>query len=944
MKKFKSVIAGLMCMCMILSTNGLNVYATDSNSGEEDAYVEDVSTDTDAVEQETPLLNYMVVGSDYITSGDEQFVLADIGVEGTVIDAATMTYVNNTTGETYEVDADTILDTTVLFKFNPEIAGSYVVSHIEITVAGVSYTIVIADTGVNASFGVDTVVETTPDGVIVDGETANAETDGVVITDVASGEELSSKDIAVAIAEVAVPGVVQSGRSGKLVVVLDPGHGNAGDPGAVYTWNGVTYTERDINLKIAKYCKEKLETYANVTVYMTRTDNSSGLQMAAEEGQVLGELVQFAKDKGADILVSIHNNSSGSPATNGSEVYYPNTNYNSSISATGKGVAEAVLEKLAELGLYDRGALIRNSGDNTLYPDGSLADYYGVIRQSKLAGFPGIIIEHAYLSNQSDAQNFLGSEEKLKAIGYADAEAIADYFDLGEEEEKDTEAYKRRYKKERVYIKDATTVYNGVDYSAVYDFNYYVNSDDYIRLTYADDPEGAIKYFVTKGMPQGQKGNAEFDVIRYKDLNADLQMMYGDNLVEYYLYYMRNNVDSSETTSENLTVQNPTTIYNGVDYQYIYDYNYYINRYPELREQFGTNDEAVLAYFVEYGMNEGHVAKGCFDVRTYLYTNKDIRDKYNTSLKDYYYDYIGKGYLECYATSDDVEMQDYVTVYNGVDYRKVYDFDYYVANNDIVKEKFMYDDYGALAYFVETGMANGDVASAGFNVNYYKNDNEELQKMYGDDLESYYYHYMTHGYDGERVSIKGELSSGDSAAEADKELTAIMGDNGTTVDQMVAYYNSRATYPDYYANSDAPTIEDFCQIYLEECETEGVKAEIAFCQAMKETGFLKYGGKVTIDQYNFAGLGAEDGGGTPATFDSVRDGIRAHVQHLKAYGSTEDLVNECVDPRFKHVTRGSAIYVEWLGINENPKGVGWATAKKYGYTLISDYIDVLKTY
>ena len=38
-----------------------------------------------------------------------------------------------------------------------------------------------------------------------------------------------------------------------------------------------------------------------------------------------------------------------------------------------------------------------------------------------------------------------------------------------------------------------------------------------------------------------------------------------------------------------------------------------------------------------------------------------------------------------------------------------------------------------------------------------------------------------------------------------------------------------------------------------------------------------------------------------------------------------------VDPRFKYVARGSAPYVEWLGILENPQGKGWAAgASKWG--------------
>ena len=64
-------------------------------------------------------------------------------------------------------------------------------------------------------------------------------------------------------------------------------------------------------------------------------------------------------------------------------------------------------------------------------------------------------------------------------------------------------------------------------------------------------------------------------------------------------------------------------------------------------------------------------------------------------------------------------------------------------------------------------------------------------------------------------------------------------------------------------------------------------------------------------------------------------GIRAQVQHLKAYGSLDKLINQCVDPRFNLVSRGSAKYVEWLGKKENPTGSGWATSKNYGHDIVN---------
>lgn len=177
-------------------------------------------------------------------------------------------------------------------------------------------------------------------------------------------------------------------------------------------------------------------------------------------------------------------------------------------------------------------------------------------------------------------------------------------------------------------------------------------------------------------------------------------------------------------------------------------------------------------------------------------------------------------------------------------------------------------------------------------------------------------------------------------------LMQIMGTSQTTVAQMVRYYNANASgydtfkakyngkYNGVLAKGGASTINQFAQIFYEEAAAEGVRAEVAFTQCMKETGFLKYGGDVLPNQYNFAGIGAT-GAVHGASFSNVRIGIRAQIQHLKAYGSISPLTNQCVDPRFNLVKRGSAQYVEWLGIKENPNGYGWATSKSYGHDIVN---------
>ena len=165
----------------------------------------------------------------------------------------------------------------------------------------------------------------------------------------------------------------------------------------------------------------------------------------------------------------------------------------------------------------------------------------------------------------------------------------------------------------------------------------------------------------------------------------------------------------------------------------------------------------------------------------------------------------------------------------------------------------------------------------------------------------------------------------------------IMGKTTVTLQQMVEqYYDQGIIYPSQaLAEGGAPDIQSFCEIILEEAQMENVRAEIVYEQAILETGWLQFQGVCTPDQYNFAGLGATGGDVAGNCFPDVRTGIRAQVQHLKAYASSMELNQPCVDARFDLVQRESAPYVEWLGIQENPYGGGWAAGKDYGYKLRS---------
>ena len=185
------------------------------------------------------------------------------------------------------------------------------------------------------------------------------------------------------------------------------------------------------------------------------------------------------------------------------------------------------------------------------------------------------------------------------------------------------------------------------------------------------------------------------------------------------------------------------------------------------------------------------------------------------------------------------------------------------------------------------------------------------------------------------------------AAVSNEKLTAVTGEPTITVEQAEAYLHK--------INPKAPYL---AKIYEAEGKLEGIRWDVAFAQSIKETGFWRFGGDVLAKQNNFARLGASNtrSGGKGAWFKTPTEGIRAQIQHLKAYAGTEALKGKLVDPRFKYVTRGYAPYVQWLGAADNPKNaerkkkgepaLGWAIpGKGYGNNIlvIIDKISTEKT-
>ena len=171
-----------------------------------------------------------------------------------------------------------------------------------------------------------------------------------------------------------------------------------------------------------------------------------------------------------------------------------------------------------------------------------------------------------------------------------------------------------------------------------------------------------------------------------------------------------------------------------------------------------------------------------------------------------------------------------------------------------------------------------------------------------------------------RKDIKAAMEG----STAEDSLTAIMG-------KACGDGGADESIPQKEESVRAAVRLDMIPLYLSEGEAEGVRGDIAFAQSCLETGNFTFSGSaVTLPQNNFCGLGVTQRGKTGLSFETAQLGIRAQVQHLKAYASTDKLRKARIDPRFRYVKQGCAPYAEWLGQKENPQGKAGRQEKSMG--------------
>ena len=882
-----------------------------------------------------PRLNYIYVEQPYLESPDTQKIAVSWG-DGTENITEMSAVVSGPEGEEIWYASEET-DTIYLFEraYTEQEKGIYQITELNLAIQGVTYTYSLAELGAETVFGVDEEYEGIEQLSLVDDEGMSTDIAAYNIDEAGNVTEKESLEEAINQATAEIPAMmcddgVQT-QNTNLVVALDPGH-DSSHAGA--SANGVR--EEVLTLKIAQYCKAELENYAGVSVYMTRT-SAACPHPGGSSAKDIEQRVADAAKAGASIYVSIHLNSSTSSSAKGAEVIYPNSSWKPQVGADGKRLAELIEDELVGIGLERRAIYSKNTTIGETYEDGSISDYFTVQISAKEHGIPGIIVEHAFVTNSSDVNNYLNNEAGLKKLGVADATGIAKYFGLEKEGwQKDSKGW--WYQSGSGYLKNQWALINGNWY--------YFDSDGYMRTDWqkikgswyylGDANDGAMKTGWQK-----IKGSWYY----LGDAN-DGAMKTGWQKISGSWYYLGGANDGAMKTG----------------WQKISGSWYYLGDANDGAMKTGW--EYINGFWYNFGKaGDGSMKTGWYKPNEnwyYLGGSEDGRMQTDWKKIDNSWYYLG-GTDDGYMRTGWQKLGD-VWYYLGdandgamkTGWQKISGSRYYLGGANDGAMKTGWQKLGDVWYYF--GDRNDGSMKTGWYVidgkKYYFDQSSGIMQTGWKQIEGAWYYFDDNGvYDASKkhtdiTDNNGTINNGgNTSTKKDEEnieskvvegTYLIEGTTSVSVKQMTDYFRqSKYSYPtDIMKKGGASTLEEFCQIYYEEAEKEGIKAEVAFAQAMKETGWLQFKGDVKAEQYNFAGMGATGNGVTGESFKDVREGVRAQIQHLKAYGSTKDLNQTCVDNRFKYVERGCSIYVEWLGIPNNPKNKGWAAADGYGVDIV----------
>lgn len=310
-----------------------------------------------------------------------------------------------------------------------------------------------------------------------------------------------------------------------------------------------------------------------------------------------------------------------------------------------------------------------------------------------------------------------------------------------------------------------------------------------ITVTAEDGTAAEYRLIIGRGVEIEDGFFDGFDVESYRKRYPQLNKEYGDDIDAYYEHYLLTGKsegwdgskdgpfpDDSNDNSNNDASTRPAAVYNGVDYASVFDAEYYLNKYSDLKAAFGNDSEAALKHFVVYGIKEGRQGCAEFNIDVYQSNYADLKKAFGDDNSAYVSHYLEYGLKEGRNARDLIENNDDDKNDNNTDdkdnskpevsdeekkYSAVYDYTYYKNAYADLRAAFGDDSAKYFEHFLQCGMAEGRQASADFDVKIYKENYADLRKAFGNNNVLYYNHYIEHGKAEGRTASAGSADTDD---------------------------------------------------------------------------------------------------------------------------------------------------------------------------------------
>lgn len=297
--------------------------------------------------------------------------------------------------------------------------------------------------------------------------------------------------------------ITESIGGDKMVINVHGGHNPKGKVacGAIGLLNE-SEQDRIIKDKVIALLRSK-----GHTVYDCTVDNGTS------QNDVLKKIIAKCNAHEVNIDVSIHFNAGakdqhGNGKTTGSEVWiYKNT-------SSAKSAAQRIVNNLASVGFANRGVKT------------STGLYF-----LRKAIAPALLIEVCFVDDRDDYNVYIANVDKV-------AKAIAEGILGTTINSAPGTITTTSSTKHSTSTTSAKYIYNGLDYSLVFNPTYYANKYADLKKAFGVNATALFNHFKQYGMKEGRKASANFDVKVYKNTYADLRAAFGENLPLYYKHYI----------------------------------------------------------------------------------------------------------------------------------------------------------------------------------------------------------------------------------------------------------------------------------------------------------------------------------------------------------------------------------------------------------------------